>query len=145
MEESTIRRLLHVIEHRLARLQPLVGVSIDSYVKDQDLQDKVERNLEVLIQACTDLGAHVLADLPLPMPESNRAVFTTLAAQGIIDRGLGERLARMAGFRNLLAHEYADLIPEKVLASLRSLDDVRTYVQQLTRYLRDQGLFANAH
>jgi uncharacterized protein YutE (UPF0331/DUF86 family) len=42
----------------------------------------------------------------------------------------------MAGFRNLLAHEYAELVPELVHANLGRLDDIRDYVRTLLPHIR---------
>jgi uncharacterized protein YutE (UPF0331/DUF86 family) len=133
VEERTVRALLGTIEYRLRRLQRYVGIGLAEFEADQDLQDIVERNLEVLIQATIDLGLHLLAGRADPLPETNRAVFTRLVQEGIVEAELGGRLERMAGFRNLLAHGYSRLVPEQVHASLSHLDDVRSYVRSVAR------------
>lgn len=135
VEEATVRRLLETVEQRLSRLERASGVSLDDYLDDDDLQDVVERNFEVGIQACIDLGLHVLADLPRPLPETYRGVFVELARQKIIPGELAGRLERMAGFRNVLAHGYSDVMAERVHATLEELDDIRTFVAHVTRYL----------
>lgn len=135
VEAGTVRRLLETIEQRLSRLERAAGTSLDEYLDDPDLQDIVERNLEVAIQACIDLGLHVLADFPAPLPETNREVFRRLAKEGIVDDDLSERLERMAGFRNVLAHGYAEVIAERVHATLGELEDVRTYVARISESL----------
>lgn len=133
VEPGTVRKLLETIERRLRRLDALSAVRAAEYRRSEDLQDIAERNFEVLIQACIDLGLHLLADLPAPLPETNRAVFPTLAREGWIDDDLAGRLEGMAGFRNLLAHGYADLIPDRVHAALGELEDVRSYVFQISQ------------
>lgn len=137
VEAGTVRRLLETIEQRLHRLIQARGISVEEYVADPDLQDIVERNLEVCIQACIDLGLHMLADFPGPLPETNRGVFRGLERHEVIDQHLAERLERMAGFRNLLAHAYTDLVEERVLATLDELDDVRDFAQAVLASLGD--------
>ncbi|BAS27411.1 type VII toxin-antitoxin system HepT family RNase toxin [Limnochorda pilosa] len=144
VEEGTVRRLLRVIEKRLARLEKLVGTPLEAYLADMDLQDVVERNLELVIQACLDLGIHVLADRASAPPETHRAVFRLLVDEGVVDPELGGRLEAMAGFRNRLVHEYADLLPEKVHGYLAELDDVRRYVREVVDHLTAEGLFGGA-
>lgn len=139
VEATTVRRLLEIVEQRLARLESTAAVPIEVYRSDPDLQDIVERNFEVLIQACIDLALHILADEPQPVPDTNRAAFTMLASLGIIDDSLGDRLEKMAGFRDILAHGYAQLVPEKVHGSLPHLGDIRSYVAQLYPHLRPVG------
>ena len=75
-----------------------------------------------MIQVCIDLGLHRLANLPHPLPETDRAVFAALAAEGLVDAELGTRLEKMARFRNVL-----DQVPggdvEAETASPRSSTD----------------------
>jgi len=101
------------------------------YLDDQDLQDIVERNLE----ACIDLALHVLADLPRPLPETYRGVFVALGRERLIRQELVSRLERMAGFRNVLAHGYSELMAERVHGALGELDDVRSFVKELSEHL----------
>src|SRR5687768_12446244 len=70
VEAGTVRRLLEVIEQRLGRLQEVASVPLAQYLGDRDRQDIAERNLEIAIQACLDLGLHVLGDFPAPLPET---------------------------------------------------------------------------
>lgn len=139
VEPATVRRLLETIEQRLSRLQRLAPVTLQDYRDDRDLQDIAERNLEVCIQACIDLGLHVLADLPEPLPETNRGVFGALERAGALEGPSAERLQDMAGFRNVLVHGYASIVPEKVHRTLERLDDVREYVRQLTTFMERTG------
>jgi uncharacterized protein YutE (UPF0331/DUF86 family) len=141
VEAGTVRTLLGTIETRLIRLEEMASVPLATFQSSQDLQDIAERNFEVLIQACIDLGLHLLADQVQTLPETNRAVFTALADCGIIDAALGGELARMAGFRNLLAHGYTRLVPAMVYAHLTRLEDVRAYVAQVHLYLKQSRGF----
>jgi uncharacterized protein YutE (UPF0331/DUF86 family) len=89
------------------------------------------------------LGLHLLADFTHPLPETNRAVFTALAAEDVIDSKLAKRLEKMAGFRNLLVHGYADLIARLVHANLADLPDMRAYVRAIEPELRARGGFSD--
>lgn len=140
VEAATVRSLLQVIEARLARLEEVATVPLEDYRGDRDLQDIVERNFEVMIQACIDLGLHVLADEPRAVPESAREVFATLRETGLLESVLVARLEPMAGFRNVLAHVYAEVDAALVHANLDRLDDVRRYVAELAPVLRERGV-----
>lgn len=54
--------------------------------------------------------------LGLGSPPTYGDAFRQLAAAGVIDPELGARLARAAGFRNLVVHAYADLDLRRVHA-----------------------------
>lgn len=140
VEPDTVRSLLDTIERRLGRLEQAADIPLDRYVEDRDLQDIVERNFELAIQACVDLGLHLLADEPSAPPETNREVFRELRRLDVLDADLSERLEEMAGFRNVLAHEYADVLPELVHENLARLDDLREFVESLLPRLRKEGV-----
>lgn len=137
VEPATVRRLVETIEQRLLRLESARATPLPLYIEDPDLQAVVERNLQVCIQACIDLGLHLLADLPAPLPETSREVFRALGSLGAIEPSLAAELERMAGFRNILVHGYAALAPEKVHGVLSNLDDVREYVRQVTAFINE--------
>lgn len=139
VEKETVRSLLDTIERRLARLERASDTPLEDYLEDRDLQDIVERNFELAIQACIDLGVHLLADAPTSPPDTNRAVFRDLAREDLLDDDLADRLGEMAGFRNVLAHEYASVVPKLVHEHLTRLDDVRAYVEALAPELRERG------
>lgn len=128
-----------MIETRLGRLVELSRVSLDQYVADASLQAQVERHFEVCIQACIDLGAHILADYPRVQPETYADVFRELEQLKIITPALSEKLQRMARFRNLLVHGYADIVAATVYANLSRLDDIRQFVKEVAPYLKAQG------
>lgn len=62
------------------------------------------------------------------------------SSEGFPDEDLGRRLEKMAGFRNVLAHGYAEVVPERVHQTLAELDDIRSYVQALGSHLTDEGV-----
>ncbi len=139
VEPGTVRRLLEVIEQRLAVLRSLSDTPIAEYRSDPALQAQTERHLEVMIQACIDLGLHILADRPVAMPETNRGVFVALGGLGLLDEDLVDRLVGMAGFRNVLAHGYAEIDPTRVHDHLSHLEDAKAMVEALAPYLREHG------
>lgn len=140
VERETVRSLLDTVERRLGRLERASDVPVDDFVEDQDLQDIVERNFELAIQACIDLGLHLLAEEPTAPPETNRQVFRELERLGLLEQQLSRRLEEMGGFRNVLAHEYAEVVPELVHENLDRLDDLRNFIRALMPRLREEGV-----
>jgi len=139
VEKEAVRSLLDTVERRVARLERARGTPPEEYLADRDLQDIVERNFELAVQACITLGVHLLADQPAAPPDTNRAVFGALHREGLLDAELADRLEAMAGFRNVLAHEYASVNPELVHEHLARLDDIREFAEALVPELRERG------
>ncbi|NPV71081.1 MAG: DUF86 domain-containing protein [Firmicutes bacterium] len=138
VDEKTVLSLLQELERRLERLYSLSNTSVKTLVEDASIRDQVERNLEVAIQCCIDLGTHLLASMGGPSPESYRDVFVSLGSLGVIDDTLSESLARMAGFRNVLVHGYLTLDPRRMHESLNRISDIRGFVEAVVHYIEAQ-------
>ncbi len=79
----------------------------------------VERTLQLAIEVCADVAAHVIADRALRAPSTYAEAFEILGEAGLLERDLRDVLVRMARFRNLLVHEYARIDPDLVVRVLR--------------------------
>jgi uncharacterized protein YutE (UPF0331/DUF86 family) len=62
--------------------------------------------------------SHV-ADRRLRVPETGAQSFEILAEAQLLARELGDALAKMVGFRNILVHDYTRLDPAVVVRVLR--------------------------
>jgi uncharacterized protein YutE (UPF0331/DUF86 family) len=134
--ELVAARIAKIREHlrQLARMETL---SREAFVASTIEQHAVERELQVVIEACLDIGHHVIARAGLRRPTDYRDVFTVLRESGILETALGQRLERMASFRNRLVHGYLDVTPDRVYDVARhELGDVDAFVAAIvTRYL----------
>ena len=80
------------------------GVSPEEYGRDWKTQRIVERTLQMAIEACLDIGNHLIVDQKLRVPNSYSDVFQVLAEARILSDGERDSMVHMAGFRNLLVH-----------------------------------------
>jgi len=122
------------VEERLARLARELAllddarhVGRDVYLADEDLQQRVERALQVAIQTCIDIGTHFVASWSLGAPEGYADVFERLRLSGELDRGLAEALMSAVGQRNLLVHAYLDIDHQIIWEKLSEADDLRAF------------------
>jgi uncharacterized protein YutE (UPF0331/DUF86 family) len=131
--ESQLARVQR-LERLLDELEHVRTGGEAAYLASEDLRMMSERRLELAIQICIDIGAHLVSELSAATPSDYAGIFTSLADAGHLDRGLGRRLADAARQRNLLVHLYLEIDDRKVFASLGHLDDLRDFaaaVQQL--------------
>jgi uncharacterized protein YutE (UPF0331/DUF86 family) len=97
----------------------------------------IEHTLQLAIQACLDLSSHIAADERLGEPESYGELFTLLAVRGYLPTELAPRLRRMAGFRNLLVHNYTRVNPAIVESVARhDVSDLLAFVAALRSALQ---------
>lgn len=124
------------IRESVARLVRLAALSEREFRADSDACALAERHLQVAIQAVIDIGNHVVADLELGAPSEYREVFGLLAQHKLIPRTLATRLAKMAGLRNLLVHDYLRVDPSLVHRMLRrELGDFERFVAAVLKSL----------
>ncbi len=89
-------------------------------VASTDGSDAVVLHLWLAVQLVIDLATALCVRLGLGVPESYRDAFRRLATAGHLEMELADRLARAAGFRNVVAHAYEGLDMARVHAAARN-------------------------
>ena len=108
-DRPLIDKRLSIIDTCLADLRRLARVDrLEADIRERRF---VEHTLQVAIQAALDVSSHIVSDRRLGEPATNRELFLLLERDGWIPSDLREKLARMAGFRNVLVHGYDDVDP----------------------------------
>ena len=79
----------------------------------------VERGLQLGAEILLDIGTHILSAQYGISPADYKDILEQLGQQGILSQDLRRRLKGLAGFRNILVHDYIRLDPEKVLEALK--------------------------
>ena len=98
-------------------------------MKDVDRQDIVLFNLQMAIQNCVDIAAHIVGEEGLGIPGSTSELFYSLEDNGYLQPEITKKMARAVGFRNLMVHEYAKIDIEQVYIFAREhLDDLNDYL-----------------
>jgi uncharacterized protein YutE (UPF0331/DUF86 family) len=97
----------------------------------------VERCLYLAIQHLLDIGSHIVAAEGWGLPGSYREVIEKLGEHGVLPREFALEVAPMAGFRNILEHEYVDLDIDELDRNARRFDDFSRFVENVVRFLDD--------
>ena len=106
------------------------------FVSDPLIYGNAERYLQLAIQAVLDISHHIVADRNLALPPDSTSLFELLARQKVVSKPLSVKLASMAGFRNVLVHEYMEIDRRRVYRALtKELKDFESFVRAVTRLL----------
>ena len=106
------------------------------FLHDADAIDIAEHNIQTAIQCVLDIGNHILADIKAGMPEDHRKIFALLATHKIVSDDLAEKLAQMAGLRNVLFHEYLEVdLRMPYRAMTEDLADFEKFVKAIIKLL----------
>jgi uncharacterized protein YutE (UPF0331/DUF86 family) len=125
------------IREYVALLRRIRGLADERrFVSDPLIYGNAERYLQLAIQAVLDISHHIVADRNLPLPADSKSLFDLLARQKVVSKGLSVKLAAMAGFRNILVHEYLEIDRRRVYRALTTeLRDFERFIRAVTRLL----------
>ena len=133
--EVVLGRINH-LEKNIEYLEGVKSYSKNEFSENQDIYYRYERALHLTIEAVIDIGNHLIADQKLKTPESNKEIFLILNKNDIIDQGLSDKLIKMAGFRNILVHDYLDLDRElEYDIILNNLKDIKEFMKISVKYI----------
>ena len=139
LEFSGIERRLDELNERLARLEALKDKTRLEFDADPYLRDIVERNLEVAAQCCIDISHRIISLEGAQKPRDFYEAITRMGELGVLPPDFARQLAPIAGFRNVLVHEYADINWDEVFENLQHLDDLARFAQLVSDWLRRRG------
>ncbi len=101
-----------------------------------DIRGMVERYLYLLCQVIIDLAETFISFKNFRQPISSRESFDILFEEKIISRILCEKLRSLVGFRNILAHEYADINYDIVFDVLHNqVDDAKNFADKIKKHI----------
>ena len=106
----------------------------EKFDKDPVYRGAMLHYLYLLTDTCIALAGMVIKKKNLRIPQSYAEAFDILGESGVLDADFAYSFAKIAGFRNFLAHDYetidSGVICTKVLASLT---DIRKYIRQIQK------------
>ena len=128
---------LRFIERSIESLRRFRHLSLDEFNADPDFFRIAYYDLYTALEACLDIGAHILSRKPGVAPKTYRDIPLLLAGQKILPRRFAEeRFAAMAGYRNRLSHFYHRLSPAEILEILKTgLDDFEVFGRHIRKIL----------
>ncbi len=129
-------KILKNLRNYIENLRPLQNLSNEEVVSSFVTQSAVRYGLLVSIQCVIDVGNHILSGMNFEAPNTYEEVIKNLGKARIIPTEFATSISKMAGFRNLLVHHYADVDSEIVAARLKErLDDFEKFIDYIQKYL----------
>lgn len=131
VDREVLGTRLSVLEENLRLLDQFAQLDLPIYLSEPRNYGAAERFLQLSIEAVFDIGTHLISALALARPLAYGEILPTLAQAGVISPETLDELANLAGFRNLLVHEYVRLDRSRVHAFLK------THLTGLHRFAAD--------
>lgn len=136
IDKELVRKKLIELENYILTLEDLKSYSLEELQKNRAKAWSVEHGLQLAIQLLIDTGNHILAVIGEQEIEDYVDIIDKLGERGIIPSDFASSIRGMAGFRNILIHEYASVDISKVYDVLQKrLDDFKRYAGFIDNYL----------
>ncbi len=133
MLRNTLWAKISALEFHLERIKEKRNVRVDTFLKDLDRQESVLFNLQMAIQNCIDMAAHIVSEKGMGLAGSTNELFYLLEDRRIIESELTEKMVRAVGFRNLVVHEYGKIDLEIVFrAAHENINDLMAFSEVVT-------------
>ncbi|MFO8020730.1 MAG: DUF86 domain-containing protein, partial [Promethearchaeia archaeon] len=87
-----------------------------------------------------DIGNHIVSRLELKKPEAYQDILIILGKNSILPKEFAEKIAKMAGFRNILIHNYLEINRKIVYQHLQEdLSDFDKFIKYIISYLKNRS------
>ena len=139
VEVAGIERRLDALSERLARLKPFTDRPRIDFDEDPYLRDIVERNLEVSAQCCIDISHRIISIEGARKPIDYYDAILRMGELGVLEAEFARQLAPVAGFRNVLVHEYVAVDWDEVYDALHRLNDMERFARSVRRWLASRA------
>jgi uncharacterized protein YutE (UPF0331/DUF86 family) len=138
VDAPRLRDLLDRLQAEVAGLADLAQQPAAALLADPVALDAVKYRFVVSIEVCIDIAQHIIASERLRAPETFADAFGILAEAELIPTEIADAAQRMARFRNLLVHVYADVDDSRVVEILQTqLDDFSKFRQSVAALVAD--------
>ena len=128
----------NLVRKHVKRALEKSSVDIQTFMNDSDRQDIVLFNVQMAVQNCIDIAAHIISDEGFGVPGSNNEMFYMLEENGYLDKQMVEKMVKAVGFRNLIVHEYGKLDIQEVYGISKS--DIKDLLDYLKAVFKKAGI-----
>ena len=135
VDREVINNKLIDLEEYINDLSEYENLELNKYNNDKLLRRYLERTLHLAIESILDIGNHIISDKRFRNPNTNSEIIEILAENEIIKEN-EEKYIKMAKFRNIIVHDYAEVDGEIVVNIINNeLDDLKKIFNWYKEYI----------
>ena len=124
------------VKKHLNRIFEKRKVDLDSFLNDIDRQESILFNVQMAVQNCIDIAAHIISEEGLGVPGSTTEMFFSLKNHGYLSQNITMAMVKAVGFRNLIVHEYSKIDLELVYEiAHNNINDLNDYLKAIIKKL----------
>lgn len=136
VDKEVVNNKLIKLEEYINDLKEYSDIKLQEYKEDKMTQRYLERTLHLAVESILDIGSHIISDERLGSPDNNSDIIKILARNDIIEENEDEYI-KMAKFRNVIVHDYAEIDPEIVVNILKNnISDMKSIFKRYRDYVK---------
>ncbi|MEJ2249893.1 MAG: DUF86 domain-containing protein [Candidatus Lokiarchaeota archaeon] len=132
-----------VINSRISKLREYIDILNDlkkedyeRFINDYKVYGLAERYLQLAIECVLDIGNHIISRLEYTKPETYQEILLILGKNSIIPEKFANKISKMAGFRNILIHNYLEIDRSLVYRFLQeNIPDFERFIKMIVKFL----------
>ncbi|MCK8817144.1 DUF86 domain-containing protein [Natroniella sulfidigena] len=135
VDRELVKGRLLKLEEYINDLKEYEGIKFIKYKNDKLVKRFIERTLQLAIESCLDIGSHIISDERLGVANTNADIIRILVENNII-KDNADNYIKMAKFRNVIVHDYANFDDEIIFAILtKNLKDIEILFNWFKEYI----------
>ena len=129
-----IRQKIGKIKEYVALIESIREECLEKFVADPIYRGALLHYLYLMADTCISLAELVISQRRLRAPQSYADSIDILGESGVLDPAFAYEFAKIAGFRNFLAHDYEKIDARQICSGVLSkLGDVERYVSEIQK------------
>lgn len=134
IDKDVILAKIGSVKKYLKRIKNVSKISLQTFLNDIDVQDIILFNIQLAVQNCIDIAAHIVSQEDMGMPGSTNEMFYLLEDNNYINNLLTEKMVKAVGFRNLIVHEYGKLDLKRAYdISQNNINDLNDFLKEILK------------
>ncbi|MHA1266151.1 MAG: type VII toxin-antitoxin system HepT family RNase toxin [Candidatus Helarchaeota archaeon] len=136
LNSNVVNSRISKLREYIKILKDLANESKENFISNYKIYGLAERYLQLAIECILDIGNHIISRLELKKPETYQDILLILGENSILPKYFAEKVAKMAGFRNILVHGYTDIDETIVYEQTHDgIQDFEEFIKYILKFL----------
>lgn len=132
-----IQKKLEALQKYVTRVREYAPVTADMLRTKVEVSGVVERNLQLASEVVLDIANQLIAEFRFRTPDTYKESIVILGEAGVLPKEFADYFSGIAGFRNILVHNYMDIDYDEVTDKVNNhLDDFEVFAKSVARYIQ---------
>jgi len=133
---TQINEKLAMLRGYVKILKNFEKVSASDLLKDEIKRGAIERYLQLAAEVVLDVAGQLIAEFRFRTPEEYKESILILGEEGVLPKKFAKDFSGIAGFRNILVHDYLKIDYRQVVDKLNNrLGDFEKFAKAVAKYL----------